>query len=740
MQTLDLPYDGKTDVYTWREGVGIITNAVRESGFVQVGKKYPRKYYNEFMTFDIETTRLENELFVPDEMAEMYHYFNYTNAWAVYIGDKFIFGREISEYFSMLSAIQKMIDGYVMVFVHNLAYEFNNNVDYFLKTAYQDAFFRTASTPLYVRLCGFEFRCTAQLTHKSLKQLGSEIKYEKLTEEYDYNVIRSPRDPLPLSDINYSLRDVKILYLFIKKEINGYATQTNKAPNPNILPLTQTGYVRKDIRKSWSDTNEGRRTLYNVALSREEYGFIRTAFYGGYTHANFRVIGKEFLRSEGDALLHVDLKSAYPWAICTKNFALKLTELYEPITEWRFKEMLMRENFGIVADITLFDVKLKQNHVPFIPHDSLSIKSVQVKTISENGKLVRAEALRITLCDTDARLIFETYDVQGGIKVNRIFTGIKRPLPYAIVSTVIKYFCSKSELKGLKTGDPETDEYNAYLLNLRKQMLNSVYGLFATSCEHFTYKINERTLDVQPSEEPEYKTSEVLPYQIALQITAYVREAIMNFCNFLCSTPGCDYWYSDTDSVFCKDTPEAREYLVKWNDERKREAERMQLLYFDFIPKSPEGVPQILGCFDIEPDCIESVSFCTIGAKRYYIGFRDGTYEITFSGMRATKRHKDKSGQYHNGANTDRLIKKYKTLHKAFMTIKENSVTLPYEEGVDKLGHYNVRARFQSTQFGYKVKRPCSYTLYGQAATYSLNPSLKWFLQSKEFEEIIENE
>lgn len=741
MQTMALPYDGQTNVYTWQEGVGLIVNAVRESGFIETGKKYKRKYYNEFMTFDIETTKLENELFIPETMPEMYHYFNYTNAWAVYIGDYFIFGREIADFFSMLAAVQTMVDGYIMTFVHNLAYEYNNNCDYFMRTGFQDAFFRTASTPLYVRLCNFEFRCTAQLTHKSLRQLGFDIGYEKLT-EYEYDRLISPRDELSELDINYSLRDVKLLYLYVRKELKGYAAQTKKAENPSILPLTQTGYVRRDIKKAWSGTNAGYKTLQNVALTEEEYHFIRPAFYGGYVHANFRYIGKEFRADQGEKLLHVDLKSAYPWAICTKNFALKLTKA-DKVDEFRFREMLRRKNFCVIADITIFDICLKKRHVPYLPADEYNVKSVNVNAISENGKLVKADALRITLCDTDARLLLETYDV-GEIEVNELYFGVKRPLPYAIVATVISYFCKKTEYKDKTTGDFTLDQYIKYLYQLNKGMLNSIYGLFATACEHIKYMVNTKNFATEPIKDKlsgkplvEYKESDVLPYQIALQITAYVREAIMHFCNFLCETDGCQYWYSDTDSVFCKDTPEAREYVNAWNEDRKADAEYWKKLYFDFVPLSQKGKPQILGAFDIEDE--DCVAFCSIGAKRYYLGYPDGTYEITFSGMRATKRVKV-DGVYKNGPNTQRLIDAYKTLHKAFLAIMKNRVKLPYLEGIDKLGHYNVRAPFVSHQFGWRVTRPCTYTLYGQAAQYALNPSLKWFLQSKEYDEILEED
>lgn len=739
MKQMCLPFDGTVNVYTPQEGVALIVDAVKNAGIKSFGNKHKRNYSNTFLTFDIETTKLTNSLWF-DGLAEKYHYFNYTNAWAVYGDDFFILGREASEYFEMCDAVARLLDDlYIVVFVHNLAFELNNLIDYFSATErYEDAFFRNASTPLYVRNHCFEYRCTAQLTHKSLQQIGKDIGYEKLKEVYDYNRIISPRDELSENDINYSYRDVRILFLKMREEIKRYAAQTHKPENPNILPLTQTGFVRNDIKKNFSQTKAGKILLENTALDYDLYKFIRPAFYGGNVHANFRIIGKKLLRAKNKPMLHVDITSAYPWAICTKKFMLHLHHVDEPIDEFTLRSWLRRKDFGIIADITLYNVKLKPKHIPYIPYDEYAVKSACINGVQENGKLVCCDAIRITLNETDIKLAYDCYDI-GELIVNECYTGIKKRLPYSIVKTVVDYFCAKTELKDVETGDPTEDAYIAYCYTLKKQMLNGIYGLFATALENFTYTVDPKTLEVKPSEEPEYKSASVLPYQIALQVTAYVREVTVTMCNFLCETSGCEFWYTDTDSIFCLDCAAAREYVEKWNAARIAELEELQKLYFDIIPTNPKGKKQYLGSLSIEHDVEHAVEFATIGAKRYYIGYDDGTYDITFSGLRATKRYFDKkTGKYYNGRNTQRLIDRFGTLNDAFDAIKKGSVFLPYEEGTDKLGHYNVRAPFVSEQFGYKVTRPCSYTLYPQDINLSLNVSLNWFLKSKTFEEVDE--
>jgi hypothetical protein len=496
MQVMTMPRDGNVPVYTWQEGVKLIVESCHENGFTTIGRKQnARRYYNTFITFDIETTKLLNENWTR-KMPNKYKYFNYTYLWGVCVDGKFICGREIADFFSMLHAIQQMIDGYIVAAVHNLAFEYFNNIDYFTKTDFEDGFFRNASTPLYIRLKGFEFRCTAQLTHKSLAQIGKEVGIEKL-DDFAYDRLLSPLSELTPNDYNYQYRDVFILWVFLKREIENYARRAHVAANPAALPLTQTGFVRNDIKKNFSRTNAGYLVLKNTELTQAEYRFIRPAFYGGNVHANFRIIGREFLRVEGFPLLHVDLKSAYPWAIVTKAFMLRLTECLEPVSEWKLLQWLERENFGFVADVVLWGVKLKPYHIPYIPHDEFSIKSIPLESTSENGKLVTAEALQITLCDDDMRLILSVYDVES-IEVKRLYYGHKKRLPYNIVATVVSYFNSKTTLKDVETGDPEADAYIKYLYGLEKQKLNGIYGLFATRLENLNFNVDTASLEVKP--------------------------------------------------------------------------------------------------------------------------------------------------------------------------------------------------------------------------------------------------
>lgn len=727
MQTVNLPYDGNITMYSPAEGVGIIASVCKRSPSVMKGKKNPRKFYNVVMTFDIETTKLLNENW-NRKMADAYKFFNYTFCWQCMIEDFFIFGREASEFFEMLRAVQELIDGVVICWIHNAAFEVNNLADFFYGTDMQKAFFRNASTPLFIDWGAFQFRCSAQLTHKSLAMLGDDIGIQKLVGDFDYSRCISPKDALNETDINYCYRDVKVPYEWLKRETREYCKAQRKKENPVYLPYTQTGYVRVDMRKEFSDTSSGQYILKQTALLQEEYEDIRPGFFGGYVHPNFRIIG-DIIRTK---FLHVDIVSAYPWAMVSGKFLWKLTPACDLSVDL-FIENLKRLDYGQIGEFDLVDVRLRKGHVPYIPYIEGNSKVIGTDVVEEAGKVILAKGIRITCCDIDMRLILANYHVKA-MKINKLYVGTKKPLPYHVVNTVLRYYEKKTTLKGMHSEDGSIE----YQYGLNKQKQNSCYGMAAQDLWLQEFTVNPKTLEAKISKEY-YETAKTLPYQWAMQITAMVRAVTYGFITWLSQHPedGNIAYYSDTDSVFCADTPSARKYIEDYNKKILADQERLQLKYFNVIPKNKKGEPKPLGLLAMEDDCLDAVEFCTIGPKRYYVMHSDGTVDITFSGLRATKTWYDKDHVRHNGRNTDRLIQKYGSVGKAFQRIKNSDVYLPYEEGTDKLSNYNVRGDFVNRNaFGYEVRRPCTYTLYGMSTRLSLNASLAEFLASDRYTEV----
>ena len=205
MKVLCLPFDGDVEVFDGKEAVDKIVDICKNSTTsykkIKDGKAY---FYNVALTYDIETTKVLNEYW-NEKIAEMYKYFSYPFCWSAQFGnmegDFFIFARDASDFFDMLDEVSDRIEHYVPSFIHNDTFEYNNLKDYFHRRKDTKVVMRNASTPLYIIYGKFKFSCTAQLTHKSLDQLGKEIGYMKLKGKFDYSKPRHTETPLTLEEI-----------------------------------------------------------------------------------------------------------------------------------------------------------------------------------------------------------------------------------------------------------------------------------------------------------------------------------------------------------------------------------------------------------------------------------------------------------------------------------------------------------------------------------------------------------
>lgn len=706
MQVWDLPYDGEVCVWNHIEGAGILKRLINEATvFPKYRGKTCTRYLSLACAFDIETSKVENTNWKKGD-PEKFHYFSFPFCWQFMVEGAFIFGRNPADFFTMLKSVET--DGVVVVYIHNINYEFGNLIDFFAANG-AEIMMKNSSTPLFIRWGNFEFRCSAQLTHKPLWMLGKEIGYEKLRGDFDYAIERDWESELTPLEMNYCYRDVAILVKWIAQEAKNYTGKKN----PSGLPFTQTGYVRNAIKKAFSKTPLGKMILEETAFDEDTFIALSRAFYGGYTHANFRNVGLEFSR-----ILHFDITSAYPWALITQLFPYKMRKA-DIMSLDKFLADLANPMKAIIANIKFIGLHLKKGCIPYIPYNESTGKHYAENAIAENGRLLLADKYVGTFCDVDIRLFLSAYDFDE-FEVIDIWTGEKRPLPKPVVDVLVEYFCNKTQYKGV--GGKE------YVYNLSKQLFNGIYGLSAQSLEQSNFTVNDDLTVTNKGYS--YKEADVLPYQWAIYTTAYVREVI--YGNILKLPDWRLFIYSDTDSIFTIYDERVVKQIETYNDKIKREVEALKEKYPNIIPCNPKGEPQYLGTLsDEEDDC---VGFMTIGAKRYYIKHSDGTVDLTVSGLRATKTYydEDENGKpvktpehHHNGFNTDRLIKKFGNIEKAFRAICDGvECSLPYEEGVDKLSNYVTVYPYEGILCGHKVTRPCSYTLYPVSTSLSLNEQL----------------
>ena len=112
---------------------------------------------------------------------------------------------------------------------------------------------------------------------------------------------------------------------------------------------------------------------------------------------------------------------------------------------------------------------------------------------------------------------------------------------------------------------------------------------------------------------------------------------------------GCDYIYSDTDSIAVKnyDTPEHKRAIREYNrditNKLKRACDFHHIKYDALKPKTIKGEPKPLGVWDFEGEC----NFKALRSKCYLVE-KHGKYELTVSGLNKVKTLKYLHSKYGN--------------------------------------------------------------------------------------------
>ena len=203
------------------------------------------KYFDVPAAFDIETSSF---YYNGEKCACMYE-------WTLGIYGAVMIGRTWDELVTTINALVKILNLHVdkrfVVYVHNLAYEFQ----FIRKWLEWDTIFAIDTRkPIYaLTTSGIEFRCSYLLTGYNLETVAKNLKtiqLRKRTGDLDYSLMRHSRTPLTDLEIGYCVDDVKIVMADIAERIIASGNITK-------IPLTKTGYVRQYCRaRCFGDVNE----------------------------------------------------------------------------------------------------------------------------------------------------------------------------------------------------------------------------------------------------------------------------------------------------------------------------------------------------------------------------------------------------------------------------------------------------------------------------------------------------
>lgn len=569
-------------------------------------KKDERQIIDVITAFDIEATRL------PDiEQAVMY-------IWQFQLGqDITIIGRTWIDFHIFIEKVKERLKGRkLIVYVHNLSYEFQ-----FLKGVFdfkpEDVFILDDRKILKCMIGDdIEMRCSYMLTNLSLDKLLKKYNVEnkKLTGQFDYAKMRFPWTELDETEMAYCINDVKGLVqaLMIQMKTDGDDLKT--------VPLTSTGYVRRDTRKAMKQFNF--KELHEMLPDVTVYKLLREAFRGGDTLSN-RWNTDEIIEN----VKSVDIVSSYPTSLVIDRYPM--TRFYREETK-SFKYLLKTRSHALLFQVAFINLNVKD---PSEGHLYLSRDKCRevLSPTYVNGRVLSADYLETTITDVDWEIINRRYKYDDYVII-QLFSSRYRKLPEMLREVIMNYYRNKTILKGSQEG---TDDYLFYMKN--KELLNACYGMMAQDPAKDDIKLinGEYVREDRPISEllKDYYKTAFLSYAWGVWCTAWSRKRLADGIDCITKhgAEPINFVYSDTDSIKYVGEPDIDEL----NNELIREA-----LNNDAFAYDRNGEVHFMGVFEDEGYRLPN-RFKTMGAKKYVLEDSDKNLHITIAGVNKAKGGKE---------------------------------------------------------------------------------------------------
>ena len=559
------------------------------------GKRNNKRIYKDLLcAFDIETTN-DTE----SQQAFMY-------VWQFQINDITVMGRTWNEFITFLERMKDELksEEYIVIFVHNLSFEFQ-----FLRGIYnfnkEEVFAIDSRKVLKCEMFNhFELRCSYLQTNMSLAEFTHKMGVQdvKLSgDDFDYSIARYPWTPLTDQELQYCINDVKGLVeaMRIQMDLEQDTFYT--------LPLTSTGYVRRDVKAAMRHFN--RQELKDMLPDYNVFEMLREAFRGGNTHAN-RYYSNVILNDVHSN----DYASSYPNVQINCRFPMSPWLREDGMDLDRCLLKIYKHKRACLMRINLFNVRLKDPMwgAPYLAKAKCrNIKNCE----NDNGRVLSADYLETTLTDIDFKILLQEYEFDW-IEFTDFYHSRYGLLPKQLRETVLEYFRRKTELKGVEGQE-------LYYMK-SKNKLNSVYGMSVQSPVKQSIDFINDFIDRQDDERELLAAANkkaFMSYAWGVWTTAHARwelEEAINIC-------GDRFVYCDTDSVkYIGDLD-----FTSFNAKKKRRSEENGAVATD-----PKGVRHYLGVMEHDADYIE---FATMGAKKYAYRYPDGKLGITIAGVNKTK-------------------------------------------------------------------------------------------------------
>ena len=568
-----------------------------------------KKFDNNIYTFDIETTsylKLDGKIYNNLD----YLKFNQEEKdnsikcscmyiWMFGINDTVYYGRTWTEFKDFIKLLDNNIKELKYVYVHNLGFEFQ-----YLKSNFhfESVTARKARQVMNAKLRDYniEFRCSYLLSNCALAYIPKvfNLNVEKKVGDLDYNKLRHSETLLTDKEMGYCEYDCLVLYEYIKKEREEYKDIKH-------IPLTSTGKVRRELKELVQKDYRYKRLMYKaINTDPHVYNMLLDAFFGGYTHASY-IWADTILKNVNS----YDETSAYPYVLVTHKF---------PSTEFK-KSCVKRVEDMSKKCAYLLRVKFKNIKCKYY-NNFISISKCKniIKGKYDNGRVIEAEELEITLTDVDFRFILDTYTCE--YEILESYWSIYNYLPKQFINFVLDKYVAKTKYKGVEGMEVEYSK--------EKNKFNALYGMSVTNMikDNVIYKdeleewFEEELTNDEIVEKLEIeKKKSFLSFATGVWVTAHARDnllrRVIDLDEYVC--------YCDTDS--CKlvegyDAEVFNKYNKSVEEKIKFVSSVLDIPIDRFAPCDKFGVPHMLGLFEHEIEKYQKYSyneFITQGAKKY---------------------------------------------------------------------------------------------------------------------------
>lgn len=575
------------------------------SAKIRKGGKHRCNYYDLVGAFDIETTTIKN---VEKPYGFMY-------IWQFCLEECVCMGRTWEEFIYFIEQLNKTLmlckTNRLVVYVHFLSYEFQF-IHNFLQI--DELFAKDKRKPLYFYANGIEWRCSYFLSNMSLAKFceNSELctYYKKDGDEFDYSKIRTPKTELTKYEYEYCYCDVRGLVQCIRSLLQDDTIVS--------IPLTNTGYVRRYFRNEMKKNPKNRYNFLDMKLTPEQYLLCKKIFRGGNTHAS-RFYADMILENVASK----DEQSSYPACMMLDYF---------PVSKFMSCSLNNLESFEkyinkycVIMTVDFYNIELSDDEP--IPYIDIGHCEKHSKIINDNGRVLKADFIRISITEIDFNIIKKQYKFSE-FSVLTAFFAKRGKLPKEFRKALMFWYSKKTELKGV-----EGSEYE-YMKS--KNRVNSSFGMMVSNIVHDEFIFDGVEWDCEKADTEKGLTdfyenrNNFLSYQQGIYVTAHARRRLQVGIDILKD----DLIYTDTDSLKYLNPEKYEEIFSKINAEIIADCEKSDIPAYAV----KDGKKYYLGIFDTEPTYTE---FKTLGAKKYcgshFNKKGKEVFEVTVSGMSKEK-------------------------------------------------------------------------------------------------------